>query len=162
MTQHNDFLIALRRITRAIDLHSKQLAKQTGLTVPQLLVLQEVGKSGRARPSDVARSVHLSQATITSITDRLVRAGLVERERSAVDRRTVDIVLTEAGAGKLDAAPALLQEEFQSAFDGLEDWERAQLISSFQRIAAMMDAGAIDAAPILEVGDLSPPADDPL
>jgi hypothetical protein len=33
-------------------------------------------------------------------------------------------------------------------------WEQSLLISSVQRLAAMMNAGSLDAAPILEVGDL--------
>jgi len=159
MTQQKDVLVALRRITRAIDLHSKKLAKDIGLTAPQLLVLQQVGKSGSARPSEVARLVYLSQATITSIVDRLVKARLVTRIRSEEDRRSVDIVLTDAGRKKLEAAPELLQAEFLASFDGLEDWEKSLLVSSLQRLAAMMDAESIDAAPILEVGEISPKFD---
>jgi DNA-binding MarR family transcriptional regulator len=159
MTHHNDVLISLRKITRAIDLHSKTLMKDIGLTTPQLLVMQHVGQSGRARPSEVARLVHLSQATITSIVDRLVKGGLVTRARSENDRRSVEIVLTDAGQRKLDAAPALLQKEFLDAFDSLHDWEQTSLVSSLQRLAKMMDAESLDAAPILEIGEISPPPD---
>lgn len=154
MPDQNDLLVALRKITRAIDLHSKRLARETGLTAPQLLVLQSVARTGRAKPSDIARQVHLSGATITSIVDRLVRAGLVSRERSAEDKRSVDVVLTDAGKASVETAPELLQQEFLSAFDRLEHWEQSLLISSVQRIATMMDAGAIDAAPILELGEI--------
>ncbi len=156
MAQHKDLLVALRRITRAIDLHSKQLARETGLTAPQLLVLQSVARTGRAKPSDVAREIHLSGATVTSIVDRLVNRGLVRRERSAADRRSVEIVLTEAGQQSISDAPELLQAGFLAAFDSLRDWEQSLLVSSVQRIAGMMDAERIDAAPILEVGDIDP------
>lgn len=159
MTLHSDVLISLRKITRAIDLHSKALMKDIGLTTPQLLVLQQVGQTGRARPSEVARLVHLSQATITSIVDRLVKSGLVTRARSENDRRSVDIILTEAGQRKLDAAPALLQKEFLDAFDNLHDWEKTSLVSSLQRLATMMDAETLDAAPILELGEIAPRTD---
>lgn len=159
MTRYNDLLTALRRITRAIDLYSKRLAKETGLTAPQLLVMQEVAKSDGIKPSDVARQVHLSQATVTTILDRLEKGGLVTRERSDLDRRSVEISLTKTGRDQVKAAPELLQEEFLSSFRQLDDWEQTQLVSSLQRIASMMDAGALDAAPILEVGDIADPAD---
>lgn len=159
MTRYNDLLTALRRITRAIDLYSKRLAKETGLTAPQLLVMQEVAKSDGIKPSDVARHVHLSQATVTTILDRLAKAGLVTRQRSDSDRRIVEISLTKAGRDQLKAAPELLQEEFLSSFRQLDDWEQTQLVSSVQRIASMMDAEALDAAPILEVGEIADPAD---
>lgn len=155
MSQYHDLLIALRRITRAIDMHSKKLSKDTGLTAPQLLVLQSVAAAERAKPSDIARQVHLSQATITSIVDRLVRAGLVVRERNEHDRRSLEVVITEKGAQHLVGAPELLQEGFQSAFDHLADWEKSMLVSSMQKVAFMMDADNLDVAPILEVGDIS-------
>ncbi|MEZ6000916.1 MAG: MarR family transcriptional regulator [Hyphomonas sp.] len=155
MSQYHDLLIALRKITRAIDMHSKKLAKDTGLTAPQLLVLQSVAGDKRAKPSDIARQVHLSQATITSIVDRLVRAGLVVRERNQHDRRSLEVVITEEGKRRLINAPELLQEGFLETFEGLADWEKSQLVSSMQKVAFMMNADNLDAAPILEVGDIS-------
>lgn len=154
MSTYQDVLVALRKITRAIDLHSKQLVRVSGLTAPQLLVLKEVDRLGYAKPSIVAKNVHLSQATVTSIIDRLQRAGLLCRERSQKDRRAVDLTLTEEGREKLQSAPELLQAGFIEKFEKLEDWERTQMVSSIQRLASMMDAGDIDAAPILELGDL--------
>ena len=154
MTSANDLLVSIRQITRAIDLHSKQLAKKSGLTVPQLMVLQSLSETGRAKPSDIARQVFLSQATVTSIVDRLARAGLITRERSAEDRRVLEVVLSRAGRDRLNDAPKLLQEGFLSKFDELQPWEQTQLLSALQRIAFMMNATGIDAAPILEVGDL--------
>ncbi|HAE25524.1 MULTISPECIES: MarR family winged helix-turn-helix transcriptional regulator [Hyphomonas] len=155
MSQYHDLLVALRKITRAIDMHSKKLAKDTGLTAPQLLVLQCVAGDKRAKPSDIARQVHLSQATITSIVDRLVRAGLVVRERNEHDRRSLEVVITDEGKRRLVDAPELLQEGFLSAFDNLADWEKSLLVSSMQKIAFMMHADNLDAAPILEVGDIN-------
>lgn len=153
MSNHHDVLIALRKITRAIDLHSKKLVRDVGLTSPQLLVLKEVEQQGSVKPSSVAKEVHLSQATVTSILDRLQTAGLLVRERSDSDRRAVNLILTEEGRTKAAAAPDLLQAGFIKKFSKLQEWERLQLISSIQRIASMMDADDIDAAPILELGD---------
>lgn len=158
MTSHNDLLIALRQITRAIDLNSKRLSKTSGMTAPQLLVLQTLlEEGGESKPSIVAKKIHLSQATVTSIVDRLARAGLVTRARNEDDRRAIDIALTDAGREKLEEAPEPLQESFLNSFDGLEPWEQNLLISSVQRVAAMMNAEELDAAPILELGLLTDP-----
>jgi hypothetical protein len=48
----------------------------------------------------------------------------------------------------------LLQDRFASRFEELEDWEQSQLLASLQRIAAMMDAGELDAAPVLSSGSV--------
>ena len=107
-----------------------------------------------ATPSTVAKAVHLSQATVTSILDRLDKAGLILRTRSDTDRRVTYLGLTDEGRRKAETAPEPLQAGFIQKFDALEPWERHQLVASIQRMAAMMDAEDIDAAPILELGEL--------
>jgi len=89
---------------------------------------------------------------MTRIVDRLERAGLVKREKSTTDKRVIHVGLTAAGRSKLDAAPEPLQAEFLRKFRKLEDWEQQMLKSSLLRIAKMMDAEEIDAAPILQAG----------
>lgn len=158
MDRADEVLVALRRVMRATDLHSKQLVKQVGLTAPQLLIMQLLHRHGSMPSGELAQRVSLSQATVTSILDRLAAKGLVSRERSEEDRRKVFILLTESGAAKIADAPTPLQEHFVKQFGDLKDWEQAQIISALQRIAHMMDAHHIDAAPVLDSGDIHPPA----
>ena len=109
---YDEILVALRRITRAIDLQSKRLLKTTGLTTSQLLVLQVIDDLGSPTPSSISREVVLSQATVTSLIDRLERNGMVSRFKSASDRRAVNIRLTPLAEEKLKDAPELLQAGF--------------------------------------------------
>tara|TARA_R110001592_G_scaffold1874_20_gene11498 strand:+ start:19537 stop:20046 length:510 start_codon:yes stop_codon:yes gene_type:complete len=148
----DEVLISLRRVTRAIDLHSKHLMKTAGLTAPQMLILQTLRDQGDAIISDVANQISLSQATVTSILDRLEKRGLVMRERSRQDKRKVFACLTEAGNDLIRNAPMPLQDYFIRQFSDLQDWEQTQIISALQRVAHMMDAQHIDAAPLLDVG----------
>ena len=154
MSNSNALLVALRQINRAIDLQSKKLERETGQTTPQLLLLKALETDGRAKPSVIAKSVHLSHATVTSIVDRLEKSGMVMREKSADDRRSVEIVLTDKGRECIENAPEMLQEDFLISLAQLEPWEQNLLISSVQRIAVMMDANQIESAPILEVGEI--------
>lgn len=155
MTDNDQVLIAIRRIIRAVDLHSKKLVREWGLTTPQLLVLRAVAREGGASPTTIARHVHLSQATITNIVDRLEKAGLVTRRRDDRDRRVVIVSLTDAGKARLEEAPEPLQAEFVRQLEKLEDWERKMLIAAMQRIAAMMDVNLLDSWPILEAGEIA-------
>jgi DNA-binding MarR family transcriptional regulator len=143
---------ALRRIIRAIDLRSRHLVTHYGLTGPQLVVLRQLAASDGTPVGMLTRAVHLSQATVTGILDRLEKRGLVRRERSTGDRRRVLVWLTQAGEQLLATAPPLLQEEFRAAFDRLEDWEQTQILSSLQRVVSMMEAKDIEATPILTTG----------
>jgi DNA-binding MarR family transcriptional regulator len=149
-----EVLVALRRVIRATDLHSKHLAKTTGLTAPQILLLQTIRDKGDATIGGLANQISLSQATVTTILDRLEKKELVYRERSKEDKRKVHAFLTEQGIETLKEAPLPLQDHFTRQFGDLQEWEQTMIISSLQRIAQMMDAQHIDAAPVLDVGVL--------
>lgn len=150
----SDVLVALRRIMRATSLHSRKLGKSVGLTVPQLVVIRAIGHEGMPSASEVARAVSLSQATVTTILNRLEERGLLTRERSTQDRRRVILQLTEAGSAALREAPLPLQESFSGRFDALPPWEQHQIVSALARVAEMMDADGIDAAPLLDGADV--------
>lgn len=154
MKDYDDMLIALRRITRAIDLHSKKIQKQSGLTTSQLLVIEAIEKLENPTPSSIAREILLSQGTVTNLIDRMEKNGLVQREKSATDKRSVHIVTTELGMERYKEAPDLLQEEFLTEFRKLKSWEQHLILSSVERVATMMDAQDIDASPILTVGEI--------
>ena len=147
-------LVSIRQITRAIDMHSRQLIREHGLTVPQLLVLKAALNAPGASVGQVARAVQLSQGTVTQILIRLELRGLLERTRNTWDRRRVAITVTPAGKALLDHAPQPLQEHFLRAFQDLDEWEQSQLLSALQRVAQMMGFDGMDAAPLLTPGDI--------
>jgi len=154
LKQLEQVLISLRRVIRATDLHSKQLVKTTGLTAPQLLLLQAIRDKVDGTIGQLAKHISLSQATVTTILDRLEKRELVKRVRSTTDKRKVHACLTDKAIEILKEAPVPLQEHFAEQFNDLEAWEQTMIISSLQRIAQMMDAQDIDAAPVLDVGSL--------
>lgn len=151
-----DVLVALRRVIRATDIHSRQLNKTSGLTAPQLLLMRTISSAGEASISEIAEAVSLSQATVTSILDRLEKRELLYRQRSELDKRKVHIVLTNAGLSMLANAPKPLQENFVRQFNALQDWEQAMIVASLQRVAHMMNAEDIDASPFLHLGEMDP------
>lgn len=160
MNDDDRVIVALRKIMRAMDLNARSLARDTGLTTPQLLVMQAIESLGQVTIGRVAQEVNLTQATVTTIIDRLVKHGLVERQRSETDRRKVHAVITQEGHAVLASAPRSLQDRFISRFDALEGWERSFLIAALERVASMMDAEDMDASPVLDYGALDRPPQD--
>lgn len=150
----NEVLIALRRMIRAVDLHSRYLSKHFGLTGPQLIILRELAQAGEMSPGDLAASVSLSQATVTGITDRLEKRGLITKQKSVIDRRRVIVKPTDACLQLLAQAPPPIQESFLNQFDKLQDWEQSMLLSALQRLVRMIDAKDIEAAPLLTAGPI--------
>jgi DNA-binding MarR family transcriptional regulator len=137
-------LKVLRKIIRAVDVQSKQLVKEYGLTGPQILILKELHTEKNVTVGEIAANVDLSQPTVTNILDRLENRGFISRSRSNVDKRRVNIKIEEKGLRILDMNPSLLQEHFVRRFKELPDWEQSAILSSLQRVAAMMDAADIE------------------
>jgi DNA-binding MarR family transcriptional regulator len=150
----DEVLISLRRLIRAIDLHSRYLIKHFGLTGPQLIILRELSRAGEMSLKEMAASVSLSQATVTGITDRLEKRGLITKAKSERDRRRVFIQPTDACRQLLAQAPPPIQESFLLRFGKLKDWEQSMILSSLQRLVRMIDAKDLEAEPVLAAGPM--------
>ena len=79
MERYEELFVSIRKIIRAIDLRSKKLSKEAGITGPQLMVLQELARVKGVTAKEVSVNVNLSQATVTSILDRLEVKGFIKR-----------------------------------------------------------------------------------
>ena len=146
-----EVLVFLRRIIHATDLQSKRVAKVCGLTIPQVMVLNSIDLLGDVTVKRISDEVSLSQATVTTILNRLEDRGLLERVRNPDDKRIVNARLTPAGKTALQASPPLLHESFIQRFERLSKREKSEILSSLQTVARMMDAEDIDAARILDI-----------
>ncbi|WP_340109607.1 MarR family transcriptional regulator [Pikeienuella sp. HZG-20] len=156
-------LIALRRILRATELYGRELARKAGLTPVQIRVLQVVLSHDCVTPKQISVQMGVSQATISTLLDRLAAKSMIRRERSKVDRRQINIALTDQGRETIEGAPDPLQQKYVRQFEALADWEQAMIVAALERVAAMLDASDIDASPLLDMGEIqrNPPSDPP-
>ena len=152
-------LIALRRVLRAIEGNARAIARTSGLTPAQMLVLHSLADAGQELPRDIARRLGVSQATVTTQIDRLEARGLVRRERRQADRRMVWVILTAEGRRVLAETPDPLYGRFAERFAALDDWEQALLLASAERLAKMFDAETVEPLPGVEEGPRKAPAE---
>lgn len=151
-----DILRSLRGILRHITTHSRKLARETGLTLPQVACLRALGDapSGEATIAELARAIELSSPTVTGLVDRLERRGLALRSRGTRDRRKVFVSLTETGHERVNSLPHHTQETFFAALMSLDPKERADLRASLERIAELMETEVgFEPAPYLDTGE---------
>lgn len=153
-------VLNVRKIMRAIDMHSASLARKYGMTSPQLICLKSLAGSGETTPGALAKSVHLSHATVTGIINRIEGKGLVERSRSLEDGRSFLIKITDAGLSVLESSPSVLQEQFMNELSRLADWEKTMILSSLQRITSMLSVESLEVAPVLTTGPVEASAEE--
>jgi DNA-binding MarR family transcriptional regulator len=97
-----DFLRHVWAVDHELQSASKTLARRTGLTERQRLVLKLLGKQGGGSPSELATSLHLHPSTMTGIVQRLVRDGHVARGKHGEDARKEALSLTDKGRAALE------------------------------------------------------------
>ena len=147
-----DIFMDLRRIMRAMDVHSRKLAGSHGLTGPQMLCLREITTHGALTTGALAKAVALSPATLTGILDRLEARGLVSRERRPEDKRRVLVSLTAMGRQMAQELPSPLQERFGERLTELSIDDQTSIRMALGSVARMMESDA-DAADADEVAE---------
>lgn len=153
-TQRYDLqiLTALRRVMRAVDIHSRRLIATHHITAPQLVCLITIVDNGPITLKQLAEGVFLSPSTVVGILDRLEAKGFVLRARDTRDRRLVNVSATASGRHLVENAPSPLQAGLARALKRLPEIEQATITLSLQRIVDLMHAETLDASPVLDVG----------
>jgi MarR family transcriptional regulator, organic hydroperoxide resistance regulator len=100
-----------------------------GLTVPQFIVLHTLYRQSRGcSMSELAEASLQVSATMTGIVDRLVERGLVQRQRDQADRRSVHIVLDQAGVLLMEQIENKQKERIAYLLEQLSHEERQHMI----------------------------------
>jgi DNA-binding MarR family transcriptional regulator len=140
LTVEEQVIVALRRITRAADIHSHLLQRDYGVTGPQLSTLRVVHRMQPVSTGALARAAYIGYATLTGILDRLEEHGYVTRTRDPADRRTVILNMTKEGEKLLASAPSLLQTRLNEELRRMASTEQSMLLNSLTRVATLMEA----------------------
>lgn len=91
------FMQHMWELVHALDVASKRMAQQIGVTGPQRLVLRLVGQMPGRTASDIAMMLGKHPSTLTGVLARLEARGLLLRETDENDRRRARFTLTSAG-----------------------------------------------------------------
>ncbi|MET8731944.1 MarR family transcriptional regulator [Streptomyces parvus] len=95
---------SLHAASRAFGGYYRRALKDLGLTYSQYLVMLVLWEQGPQAVKAIGERLHLDSGTLSPLLKRLESAGLVRRERSREDERSVVIELTDEGAGLRERA----------------------------------------------------------
>ncbi|GLW15418.1 MarR family transcriptional regulator [Streptomyces sp. NBRC 13847] len=88
---------SLHAASRAFGGVYRDALKDLGLTYPQYLVMLVLWEHGPQPVKTIGERLRLDSGTLSPLLKRLETAGLVRRERSSEDERSVTVQLTPAG-----------------------------------------------------------------
>ena len=122
------------------------------LTAAQWLPLWKLKLGVAGTAQELARQMDVDAGSMTRLLDRLEAKGLIERLRSATDRRVVNLTLTPAGEAVVEHVPQALADINNTYLNGftLGEWEqlkqllRRMLANSPKSLAEATEAAAAD------------------
>jgi len=124
---------ALRRIggsLRSADAASEALL---GVSSAQLFVLRELAKTEPLTIGELAQRTATAQSSVSEVVARLASKALVVRQRSAIDRRRIDVSLSESGRTLVQRADETVQEKLLAGFSRLSDAQQTVTAAGLQR-----------------------------
>jgi DNA-binding MarR family transcriptional regulator len=121
---------AARSMKRALDARLSPFA----ITSTQYIVLEKLWETDGLSLTELGKSLDLDGTTITGISDRMERDGLVERRRHSEDRRVISIFLTDKGKELKNSLADCASDVNSAALGSLSKTERAQIGTMLERI----------------------------
>lgn len=109
--------------------------QHTNLGHQDLRIVEHLGKSGPQMMRSLAEHLGLAVNSMTSLIDHLEQKGIVHRMRSEVDRRVINVALTETGQTTFQTASHAKFQFHQAVLSALTDDEQEILLVLFRKIA---------------------------
>ncbi len=146
-----DILIKIRKIVRSVDIESKKIQKEYGVSIPQALCLNFLHASDnyQATQSDIKKFLNLNSSTVSGIITRLEKKGFLARLPKSGDKRVVNIALTSTGNKLLGTLPSLLHEQLSQKLQKLNDAELTKVEDSLETLIQLLNIEKVDASPMI-------------
>lgn len=133
--QIGQLTLALERFTRRFKVAEAAAAMDNALTALDVQTLLFVNEHPGCTLGDAARSLQVALTTMSSSGDRLVRKGMIERQRPEANRRTVALTITSNGEAAVAGYVAGYRETCRVMLDSLDPAERTEFVRLTQKIA---------------------------
>ena len=121
--QINEALVNVFNNVVWIEEASLRESKFNDITIKDMHTIAAISMYETRTASQVAEMVHLTPSAMTSVIDKLVKKGYVERHRDDNDRRVVHLALPHNGRTVFRAHEAFHRGMAHSLFDSLSDDE---------------------------------------
>jgi MarR family transcriptional regulator, organic hydroperoxide resistance regulator len=132
---------SLHAASRAFNGVYRVVLKELGITYPQYLVMLVLWEQGELPVKKLGEYLRLDSGTLSPLLKRLEAAGLVRRERSARDERSVDVRLTEEGTALRERALAVPRRIVSATTFDVD--EIRDLRDRLDRLTAALDEAAL-------------------
>jgi len=114
--------------------HPPFLAKGK-ISFTQMVILELVKIKKECKMSDISDTMRVTRGAITGIVDRMIKGGLIKRQRSEKDRRVVYVILSIKGRDIASRILKFKETMLSGMFKGLSEKERMQYLYLLKKIS---------------------------
>ncbi len=153
--EYADVLINIRKIIRSINLESKRIQKEYGISIPQYLCLDFLNSNEdyRATAKEIGSHLNLNASTVSGIVSRLEKKGFLAKLPNQSDKRSTYIYLTALGEKMVSSMPDLLHDKLTKKLKSLSDDDLVNLQEAMGLLVSLMGVEDVDASPLITPGD---------
>jgi DNA-binding MarR family transcriptional regulator len=146
-----EILIKIRKIVRSINLESKKIQKEYGVSIPQVLCLNFLHNSVnyQSTQGEIRKFLNLNSSTVSGIINRLEKKGYLARLPKSGDKRVINIALTSAGDKLLSNIPPLLHEQLSEKLQKLDSEKMQSVENSLNTLVNLLNIQEIEASPMI-------------
>ena len=148
-----EILIKIRKIVRSINLESKKIQKEHGVSIPQVLCLNFLSKSVsfQATQGEIKQFLNLNSSTVSGIIYRLEKKGFIARLPKTGDKRVVNIALTSSGDDLLKNIPPLLHEQLAEKLQVMDNIQLKSVEKSLDTLISILNLQEVEASPVITI-----------
>lgn len=138
---YSEILVKIRSIVRLVNLESKRIEKEYGISIPQLLCLKFLHDQPEFSASHKAikNFLHLNASTVTGIITRLEKKGLIARLPKTKDKRVSLIIITQKGANLIQEGSGLPLQRITDKFQHMSPQQQNEIQQAFERILSLLE-----------------------
>lgn len=129
-----------RVVFNAVRTHFQQVEKRVGIGGAQVWALHVVRERPGIGINELARRMDIHQSTASNLVRQLVKRGLVQLQKSTIDRRNVQLFVEPAGLALLQGAPGPYEGVLPEALQKLPPTTLTQLQHHLAQLVHMLQA----------------------
>lgn len=133
--QTEQLAIAFERFTRRFKVAEATAAMQNALNALDIQALLFIAEHPQCSLGDVARELQVALTTMSSSADRMVRRGMIERQRPEANRRSVALTITEKGREAVEGYMDGYRASCRAMLDALDTPDRLVFLRLTEKIS---------------------------
>lgn len=124
----NQLCFPIYATSRLITKLYQPMLDELGLTYTQYLVMLVLWEKDRQKITDIGKRLLLNTNTLTPLITKLIKKGVLTKERSAEDERTVFVSLTDKGKTMRERAECIPTSLVENMELSPKEWEEVQKV----------------------------------